>query len=384
MKKFTLIIASLFLTCAAMAQSSEKGLTLKNVSVVRSGEEVVVSFDVEAGRKAVSGDMTLVYAPVITDGQYRVSLPAVMVQGRRGAASWERREWVSGNEAAYGEGVLKLKNKQRSAYSASVPFQPWMEGAVLEAETVVAGCCSRQAGMLILAENIIPAPAAVKAPVIEVVPEPVPAEVNYTIAETLAHTFPFVLPVSEFDPNEPIKFYDDERDNSLIVYYRINNYDIEPEYADNYQTLVNLTAAINIILRSDDSNVERVVVAGFASPEGPFEVNDRLAWERAVSVKEYIIKQTGVPDGMITLFNGSADWRGLRLLVERETTMQGRREVLDIIDNYPVWDHYSQTGRMTLIRRLNNGRTYEYMARHIFPKLRNGAFIRVYFNNNDN
>jgi len=53
--------------------------------------------------------------------------------------------------------------------------------------------------------------------------------------------------------------------------------------------------------------------------------------------------------------------------------------VLNIIDTVPVWDATKNVGRLGLIMQLNQGKTYEYMKRHFFPKLRNAGYIKVFY-----
>ena len=367
MKKISTLF--ILLCTATIMRAQTPGIS--NLNVSSDEETVAVSFTVAVGRKATPAGMTVVYAPVITDGQHKVSLPPIIVRGNRASVAWERHEWAAGNRAAHGDGIY-THNGGTVGYVASVPFQPWMHDSRIEMETVAAGCCNSDTSLSVLAAGILPSPAP------EPEPEPTP-EPGPTVIEFLQSAFSFVLPASDFDPDEPIKFYDDERDNALTVYYNINRYDIEKGYADNEQTLTNLLAAIETIQSSGEGDVERVVVAGFASPEGRLEANDRLAWERAVSVKEYIMKNSALPDENIMLFNGSADWRGLRLLVAADPDVPGQREVLEIIDRQPQANAATHLTRQTLLRALNDGRTYRYLAENIFPKLRNGAFIRVYF-----
>lgn len=381
MKKviLTLIFATLAAAGLAARQGSAPqqqqdvdGIKVSRLSVTHAGDAVQVVFRATIDRRAARSGATVAYAPVVTDGHHKVSLPPIVVQGHRAAKSWERHEWAAGQQVRYDDGVY-ARNGETLGYSAEVPFQQWMQGARIEVETVTAGCCNSDIAYSALADNILPAP--VEEPVLE----PVAAVPVRSFGEILTEAFPFVMPVSEFDPTDPVRFYGDERDNALTVYYRINKYDIEPDFSDNRRTLGNLLAAIETIRNSGEASVERVVVAGFASPEGPFELNDRLAWERAVSVKEFIMRNTDMPGGTISIYNGSADWRGLRILVAQDPNVPGQREVLNIIDNYPVWDSQRQKGRMSMIRSLNGGRTYRYIADILFPRLRNGAFIRVYY-----
>lgn len=369
MKKILLLIIHI-LAFGSLSAQETGNVHISDLTIDKEGENVVVSFTAGIDKKAAPRGTVLVYAPVITNGEYKVSLPPVVVQGRGARRAWERAAWISGETVNHPDAVY-AGNGSDTKYIATVPFQLWMYGSRIEAETITAGCCDVTHGISAMAANVLPVPLPE--------PEPEPVEPEKTVAEVLSETFSFVLPASDFDPAEPIKFYDDERDNALTIYFKINNYDIDAEYAGNEQTLINLIASIELIETSADVYVDRVVVAGFASPEGPFELNDRLAWERAVSVKEYIMKNTGMDDRTITLFNGSADWRGLRLLVSSDGNMPDREKVLYIIDNYPVWDSKTQTGRMTMIRNLSAGKTYGYMTENILPRLRNGTFIRVYF-----
>lgn len=382
MKKTILTLILFAVTLSNLPAQQAAKIAIQNLSVTTEDDTVRVSFGASVDRKAAPSGATVLYAPVITDGRYRVSLPAIVVQGFRAAKVWERHEWAAGIRARPENGIY-TKNGETVDYTAAVAFQPWMHDSFIELEAMTFQCCDTYAERMPLAGPVLPAPIPEPQPEPEPLPEPQPepAVPELTTGEKLAQTFPFVLSAAEFDPNGPDRFYDDERDNALIVYYKINSYRIEKEYAGNEPTLDKIVAVIDILLESADCDVEHIVVAGFTSPEGSAAQNDKLAWERAVSVKEHILKNTGMADGRISLFNGSADWHGLRLLVEQDKRIPAREQILDIIDNHPVWNSTTQTGRVTMLRQLDGGRPYRYLAEHIFPKLRNGAFIRVYYKN---
>ena len=379
MKKLFIIILFLgFIPCVPVF--GQERLRVEHVEVEQAGDSLRISFKPQWGDEYALRGTTCVYLPVITNGEFRVSLPAVVVQNGRAALSWNRRARAAGIQARYADGVYAAGKEEEFAYAATIPIQQWMYDSRIEVETLLAGCGEYTEDRYVLAAHILPGPPPEPeipaATSIQTVPEPQP-----TTGETLAEAFSFVLPDSEFDPQQPIRFYEDERDNALTVFYRINRFAIEPDYASNEQTLVNLIAAIEIIRESLDAEVKRIVVAGFASPEGPFDFNDRLAWERAVSVKEYILKNSEIADPSVLLFNGSTDWRGLHLLVDRDLELPGRTEVLRILESRPLTDVATQKERMELIKKLHGGTTYQYMADRVFPLLRNGTFIRVYYEN---
>lgn len=369
MKRNLLILLFLVWTAAA-AVAQYYPLHIENLTVEKQAETVVVSFFAATTPERL-GNLTLAYIPVITDGQYRVSLPAVVLQDKRAFRAWSRHEWAADTLARY-ENAFYADRGNVVDYQEELPFQYWMHGARVELETVVAGCGNSHREMSLLQCGILPA----LEPVPVLLPEPAPTVEHVpTIGERLAEAFSFVLPASEFDLDQPLRFYDDERDNALTIYYKLDRFNIEPDYADNHRTLMNLLAAIRIIRESYDAEVERVIVAGFTSPEGTFAHNDRLAWERAVSIKEYILKNTDMPDRSVHIFNGSSDWQGLRLLVQKDRNVPDREQVLRILEML------EPSQRLPALRQLNNGAAYRYLSEYIFPKLRNGAFIRVYYNN---
>lgn len=163
---------------------------------------------------------------------------------------------------------------------------------------------------------------------------------------------------------------------SLRIDFARSSSTIERYYKENNATLVTLASVLRQIERSDNARIARIVIAGFSSPEGPLMENDRLAWERADAVREFIVTNTSVPFGRISLYNGSEDWRGLRALVEQSAEMESRYDVLRIIDTVPIL-----SGRERRLMDLAGGIPYRYMKRYLFPKLRNAASIKVYYTN---
>jgi outer membrane protein OmpA-like peptidoglycan-associated protein len=370
MKKISLVFVLLFCASAGLLAQTP---AISSVEVNRNGASADVAFRVEVPRRAVASDESMALLPVITDGTYRVSLPAVIVQGKRAARLQQRHDWVSDREIDYVRARFVAPGESLT-YRASVAMQQWMEGATLRLESLSWGCCSSEEGNpRTLASNLMP----YQQQYTEVVEQPVP-DLPKSTGDTLARTFRFVIPESQYRAEEPI--YDDDRENALIIYYRQGRSVIDPTFDDNRQTLENLTAAVDALVASRDSRISRIVVAGFASPEGSYLQNDRLAWDRAISVKEHIMKNSGVEDATITVFNGSEDWRGLRALVAA-SSLADKDQILNIIDTVPTVGDGGAKPRLDALRRLNGGASYNYLYENAFPLLRNGAFIRVYYRN---
>jgi hypothetical protein len=100
-----------------------------------------------------------------------------------------------------------------------------------------------------------------------------------------------------------------------------------------------------------------------------------------VAVRKYLIDNTGLQESDVSLYNGSEDWWGLQLLVAA-SDLRDKADILRIIDTVPLMSRDGrQKVRLQQLKELNGGVSYRYMAEHFFPLLRNGAFIRVYYDN---
>jgi len=233
----------------------------------------------------------------------------------------------------------------------------------------------------------------------------------FSTADKLARHFSFIAPIPAyeaaqkrsrtgvlFDYNMPLNlgrgisrnqqsdldlFIDENRDEALSIYFKQGSDVVDRIYADNGYALVDMISCIRAIQSSKDSRIVKVIIAGFASPEGSFLFNDRLAWERAVAIKEIIVNNTNLSNRVVSIYNGSVDWRGLYRLVA-ESDMYHKYQILNIIDLAPIVGNARYASRLDELKRLDRGEPYKYMLNNIFPLLRNAAYIKIYYENLNN
>ncbi len=374
-KTIILTIAIVSMAIAASAQADKKNITVEGSKVELSGGEVSVDLDLSVGRRVARSGHTVVYRPYITDGTSRWTLPELVVRHARARVAEERHNWVSGRDIVY-DAPTFVRNGDEVQYRAGIPYQPWMEGAKLIAESIDVGCCgSAENAPVVLAELVFQKPVLSETIVVlDDMPE------LTTTGEQLEQEFKFVLPASEFDRHLPQVMFDDDREGALKVYFALNSSVLDPFEKNNAVTLRQMLSAIRKLQASSDSRVAHIVVAGFASPEGSFDLNDRLAYNRAAALKEYIHRNTNLPEDIVHIYNGAEDWAGLRQMVE-DSVMPSRERVLDIIDLVPVWDGDTGRGRENALQQLDGGQPYRYMLRNFFPELRKAAYIKIFYEN---
>lgn len=364
-----------------------------------------VSFLLVAGDANSGSRHAVLYTPVIYKDGSRAELPAILVKGKRAGIA-DKRDNLTQRRGIDGHNTKTVRPGTAFHYNASAPYEPWMAGAELRFETSVVACgASADLPDKIIASNLFTGDTARIVRILE--PESPPK----TVADIQAERFSFVAPISEFEKaREDIaegvtfddnmllhlgkavgkekqahveKFVERNKPGSLIIYYRQNKTDIDPGYKNNSVWLERLVESVTAIEASENSRVERVVIAGFASPEGTPEHNDMLAWERARTVKSIILEETSLKEEKIRVFNGSEDWLGLRSMVETSIlSNREKEEVFRIIDTFPREEGSAKDGRLGELMRLNGGRTYKYMYDNLFPELRNAAYIKVYYENN--
>lgn len=375
----SIILVAVFSVGYAAAQISANGVKITDLKLNKTGGDVTVTFTADVKNKAVRSDYTLTLTPVLANGANYTTLESIVVQGRR-AAIQARREARSPRMRKV-EPAVYIANGRSVNYQTTVPYESWMEGATLRLENTTAGCCTETTGTpTLLAQNLVIVPPA---PVVETKPEPKP-EPQPTTAERLALDHRFLAPIAELGDSfniDPDRYIDEHRDGSLAVYFKQGAKIIDRTYRNNTGTLNELISVIRKIEDSDDSRIVRVVIAGFASPEGSSALNDRLAADRAATIKGYLVENTALTGNMVDIHNGGVDWAALRRLVS-ESNMGYKQQVLDIIDNVPARiDYRNNTSRTKQLMDLAGGKPFNYMMTNFFPELRNAAYIRVYYEN---
>ena len=384
MKKILLIIFSALLAIAVYGQSDsrQKSIAVSHIELERVDNNAVLTFSLYAGEKATKKNYNLIINPVLSNGKDSIQLSSIVVQGTRAKVNAKRHR-SDDRRAAVDQYKFVTQNGGVAAYNATFPYREWMRGSNLYLNGINVGCCSAtETSIGLIAENVFWFEPEMKIVEVPIVAEVVTAT-PITMGDQLAQKNTFVAPVAVFE-NAPKKaaehLIDKTREGLLAIYFHQGKYFIDRNLRNNNQILNELVSTVQSLILSNDHRITRIVITGFVSPEGSSQLNDRLAWDRAVSVKDFLCANTNVNPSVIQLFNGGIDWATLRRLVE-DSDMYQKYRVIDIIDNYPIWDSYRGAGRHGELMRLDGGQPYRYMYRELFPLMRQAAHIKVYYEN---
>lgn len=158
-----------------------------------------------------------------------------------------------------------------------------------------------------------------------------------------------------------------------VINFRVNKTSLERDYMDNKQTLDLIHRTF--VNKETLAAMDFIVVTAAASPEGNTAANRKLAADRAMAVKSYLMwRYPFLNRDMIHTFSIGEDWSGLRKMVEEDTATPYRQEILGVIDS----GSDSDTKRSRL-KALGGGRAYRYLADNMLPHLRGAAACMIYY-----
>ena len=168
--------------------------------------------------------------------------------------------------------------------------------------------------------------------------------------------------------------------DSARIYYRRGHREVDIRFRENGSELERFIGCVREVYET--GRLEGVEIRSYASPDGTDRLNETLSRRRADSLASYIARRAGIPGELIRARGEGVAWELLRGMVA-SSDMRCRDEVLDILDNTPLWifDGAGRIvdGRKKRLMDLRGGVPYNYMAEHFFPGLRTGfsAVIRL-------
>ena len=117
---------------------------------------------------------------------------------------------------------------------------------------------------------------------------------------------------------------------SAYIDFPVNRTEIYEDYRSNAGELSKIRSTIELVRNDPDTRITSVSIKGYASPEGPYDNNVRLAKGRTRTLKEYVRRQYDFPDSLMHTSYEPEDWDGLERFV-RGSGLAGRDGILEVI-----------------------------------------------------
>lgn len=345
-KVIYLILLAMLPGLKTLAQSNvvyKDQVRIENQAVTRSDDNrLTVSMDIvlQENMKITSNHAATLTPILEHDGINKALLP-VVVYGRRRQLVNERNNNVP--QGAFAIVRRKRHTEQRINYLVQLTYEAWMQNADLVMDADLCGCRDLvEASTLDRITTLNIEPAKIE-PDIAYIP-PKAEEVKYRAVEGRAFL--------EF----PV--------NKTVIY---------PDYRKNQVELAKIRATIDTIRTDRNISITGIRIHGYASPEGGYANNARLAKGRTEALLTYVRTYYDFPQKLLSMDSTPEDWAGFRKFIEN-SDLQQKDEILQIID----LDEKDMDAKEHRIARIVGGETYRYLLKECYPALRHSDYVISY------
>ena len=301
-----ILLALCILALPARAQGvaqAPEGIGVDSLRLERNGKYLTVAMNLDLGGLEVKGDRAVLFTPVLHGSTDSVELKSVGIYSRR---SYYRYARLTKRNMITGPRELSYKASQtpdRLDYEVILPYRRWMDGATLTLRRADYGCCAT-----LLARQDSP-------------------------LATFRDRKPDYMPLAAYVQPQVEAVKARALTGTAYIDFPVNQTDIRPDYRDNRRELDKILATIDSVRTDRDITITALSIKGYASPEGSYELNTRLAAQRTEALKQYVSRLYRFDNGFIQTAYEPEDWAGLRRYVEA-STLEHRAEILVLIDGH--------------------------------------------------
>jgi hypothetical protein len=254
-------------------------------------------------------------------------------------------------------------------YTDSIPWEDWMQQVSIAVSSRENSCCSAVQKLPVgePIENLLT--CWNKIPHYELQP------LHYVLSELEKYDIanPFLHSMEDYDQRYDIlKHYRSEGTAKIV--FKVASDVIDLSLGDNQTVMDRMVDAFRLIENDSLAVGRKIVIAAAASPEGTLSFNTELAQKRVEAMCNYFCKNMHLSHDMFELINLREDWDGLRTAVVASDLLE-KEEILSIINAYTI----EQEIRKTKLKQLNNGKPYKWMLENLYPSLRNGGYLQIYY-----
>lgn len=346
-------LTRIFLTClmgaatcsSAMAQTVASGaVTIDNVQTNVENKRVDVAFRLNLNNLKLKAEQQLILTPLLAADGDTTALQPIIINGRSQQIRMQRAGKLDAKNTEDEQPIVVLRKngtEQSISYSQSVERMRPVEADQLQvlAAQDLCGCGDIQNQDQTLITTI----------------------------DNLGAWMPalaFVKPAAEARKQRAEK-------GEAYLSFRVNKTDIVVDLFDNSRELAKITKTIDLVREDKNVQITGINIHGFASPDGPYANNERLARERAASLKNYVANLYPINAKLFSSNSTPEDWDGFRRKVQ-QSNLANKEEIINISNSSLAPDDKDKR-----IRQLYP-HDYAVIMSDIYPRLRHSDYTVSY------
>lgn len=295
-----LALASVSISVPLSAQSLPGNqIRIMDKSVTKDGNTVKVAIDFSLSQMKLKSNKGIILTPMIVNDCDTARMPAVEIMGRKRYIYYQRNGKTA---TSYPAIVQRRQNgeEQDIYYQHVLSYEPWMKNSQL---VIGLGKCA--CNQAIVGENIL---SSIDDVLMEK-PKPIPIKKE---RQEVTNT--------------------QQMTGSAHLKFPIGKYDIIPSLDMNLSELNEMMRIINLVKSDKNVRITAITLHGYASPDGKYSLNEKLAYNRTRALYEYLKKQYPAENNLFEMTSTAEDWESVRKYVEDNEIPQ-RQKVLDIIND---------------------------------------------------
>ncbi len=329
-------------TAAAKSVEMPSLLKVERIEVLHIDTLLQISFDIDPHRVKPGSDYQVMFTPVVksnSSDKDSVVLKHVTFAGRNRYYTHLRE-----GDIAAGDLIYQAGKKGLVEYSRSVTWQPWMDNCTIYMREETQNCCK---------------------PIKPLCDTPI-ATID-TPEEQITDSFEEIDYIALTGDSAVVL----EAEGKAYIDFIVNRTEIKENYRRNPIELKKIIESIDLIKDDPDAIITRLTIKGFASPEGSYENNVRLAIGRTESLKEYVRERYHFdPKIMFTNYEPE-DWDGLRAWLET-ADIPNRDAIMEIVNSGMAPDPKDAAIKKQYPKQ------YKLMLDSVYPGLRHSDYTVQY------
>ena len=192
---------------------------------------------------------------------------------------------------------------------------------------------------------------------------------QYALAnsDTLTYTVTSMLSLLDNEPRYMLKVIDkyvEVRDRNYIT-FPVGRANVIDTMGQNHVQLAKIERLMDTLINQYEFFVDSITIIASSSPDGSMATNNRIAGERARSIKERLVRKFGHEvDTLIRTRSIGEDWALLKRLIRHNSDMPNWEQITAMIDQSRNLDVTEPQIRQQFPK------DYAYMKEVLYPQLR--------------
>lgn len=341
----SMLFATLAMFCAGAGAFANNGSQLPaslsaESNFERSESKLIVNSAVDVSSlQKMKSNREVWFTPVLVSDitSDSLALPEFCIAGHNRYIILQRKAHTPADVQA----LYRSKNVSSIPVHAVLDFQPWMEQAHMVYRAMECGCCDEPVAL-----------ADIPAGILDFVPRVYEAEWAY------------ITPPAEVKTRA--------LSGSAYIDFPVNRTELYPDYRRNPEELASIRATIDKVRNDSDIKIDSLSIVGYASPEGSYSNNVRLASGRTSTLIEYVRDLYSFPMDILRKNSVPEDWGGLIKRLEY-LDIPNRDAILAIARDTTI----APDPRNTKIQREFPAQ-YKWLLQNVYPALRHSDYTVYY------